>query len=949
MPFEMPPSNDDFDIITLNIDEEFPMDPQVDDILFKNDHQFDLASYIGGESTSFLLSPLNDASARRRLMSLSDFGHLDNHHTPVKVKNINIIDKSRIQSNVVQTNAVHDKVAKTPASNRRKRKNLSREFIESSDSDTDKETSTTQNSINHVGDDSKRNKLVKSRKNDDPVWCPDKHNGKTIKQVANCLKEVIDSAESKKNIKISPPPPIQGNSLRNMLKQQLLSDRPVNKNKLLKTMSMPFGSTELSIKPKMVSHPVKRIGVGRGKDIQITAKYYNVNELSDNERDKNCKQDRFHQIYTDSDTTSESSESDSETDDSDIEVNSEPSPPSKDIIKEKKPLSIIEIDTNKGKQHENNFERKISAEELVKKPIDSKAKINDTNKPTAIDNNSMDSTDFAKALVTNAKIASKTKITKLKKNNNLEQQKRIIQSNLLLQNPAKFTMFSIEKNKSSLNGHLSSSSSGISSSEMKSSSSATESKVIEIKTVQVTPKKIEKVPIKSVENKPDKKIETESLENNEKTTSNIEIEVVKVVNENPLIQEDVKPDVVYVEENKIESCAKRKLNIQEYLKRKSFKTFHNGESGARNDFIMNIKTERTENGKKIDSNQENNCNDEEDAPIFAGNSMYEEIIIVSMGCNTDISIPEASFIQTSETMDMKSTVLLSDIQTSVEKANSKISCMSLISSIQDTILKKTHSIEQNGKKETGTDTDGPDGKKKETPEHGENKVIMHLRKDRVRPMRMSTSVQTDPYFQFPPLQKLAPLSKKPSTMVERRMGSIPRDNRNEMHYSHSENKNRAHRNYRGKSHLSESSYYSDEDDKLNQRRSRHSEFMEHNNSRQRRARRESSRYSSSKYDRYISRHRTISRSLSSSSDNSTTSTDSSSSSQSSSSSSSYVSNTSERSLNSYGGSSSKSYYGDDHQYYRKRTTSNNSRHSNFRPVNSNRANSPGLSFLLFYF
>lgn len=177
-------------------------------------------------------------------------------------------------------------------------------------------------------------------------------------------------------------------------------------------------------------------------------------------------------------------------------------------------------------------------------------------------------------------------------------------------------------------------------------------------------------------------------------------------------------------------------------------------------------------------------------------------------------------------------------------------------------------------------------------------------------------------------------------MTEKRMGSITKDNRNEIHFS--ENKNRAHRNYRGSSHLSESSYYSEEDDKTVPRRSRHSDFIEHNNTRQRRVRRESNRYSSSKYDRYINRHRTISRSLSSSSDNSSTSTDSSSSSQSSSSSSSYVSNTSERSLNSYGGSSSKSYYGDDHQYYRRRTTSNNSRRSNYRQANSKRTKSPGL-------
>lgn len=927
--FDVQQANDDFDIITLNIDEEFPIDPQADEILFKNDHQFDLASYIGGESTSLLLSPVNDVSARRRMMSLSDFGHIDSHNT-------NKIGLSQMPT-VQQTNANHDKVAKTPASNRRKRKNLSREFIETSDSEDEKETSATKSSIHNLVEDSKRNK----RKEDDPMWIPnaDKRGVKTTKKpsVVGHPKQIVDRkdlVENKKAAKTDQHKSAQGNGLRNMLKQQLLSDRPMNKGKLLKTMSMPTGTSEKLDQPKVVSHPVKRMGVGRGKDIQITAKYYNC-ETSDNYdvRDKSSKQDRFHQIYTDSDTSesesSSSSSDSSESDGSDIEVNSEPTPLPKEICKEKQVPVAVEVDSNK-KEKEKNFEKKPSAGEIAKKNVSVNANANKTIKPIVIDSNSLDSTDFARALVTNTKKVTKAKPAASKKKTNLEQQKRLIQSNMLLQNPAKFRIFADDKNKTVSNGTAATRETKIGLNVL------AELKPKPANIVQELPKRVEKL-----QQCAEKEIKREEIND----------EIIDVVE---VSEENVKPDVVIVEESKVESSAKRKLNIQEYLKRKSLKTLHNSGASANDSFIVNIKTEQIENDASLGSKQKNNEKDDEASlnEMFVGNSMYEEIIIVSMGCNTDISIPEASFIQPSEMKDGKS-VLLSDIQTSVEKANSKISSMSLISSIQDVILKKTQSIEQNDKKDVAVagDEDAANGKEKgekEAPEHGENKVIMHLRKDRVRPTRVSTSIQTDPYFQFPPLEKLAPVSsKKQSTMTEKRMASIPRSN--EMHFMHSETKNRMHRNYRGPSHLSESSYYSDDDDKSVQRRSRHSDFMEHTAVRHRqRSRRESSRYSSSKYDKYLSRHRTISRSLSSSSDNSTTSTDSTSSSQSSSSSSTYVSSASARSLNSYGGSSSKSYYGDDHQYYRIRTTSNNSRRSNYRQMSSKRSNSPGLCEFCFW-
>lgn len=922
VPFEMqqPPSNADFDIITLNIDDDFPIDSQDDEILFKNDHQFDLASYIGGESTSLLLSPVNDASNfRHRIKSLNSLTHFDHNNT----------DLSR-----APVNLAHDKVTKTPASNRRKRKNLSREFIETSDSDDDNKNSAN-NSINQLVDDSKRNKAGK--KDDDPVWFPpsEKRNTKATKQIANHVKESVERNELKdiKNASTKPPTTGQGKGLRNMLKQQLLSDRPINQSKLLKTISSSIGSIDKANSTKIAHTPVKKLGVGRGKDIAITAKYYNCTESSDNnsERDKPYNHNRYHQIYTESEDSAS---------DSDVDVSSEPVALPQVISKANEEISVVDNQRQNDNQEiketreikerkelkeyalEIKVEKKTNTTKPIQKTVSSKTlSSSNSNKPIIIDSSSLDSTEFAKALVTTPKVIPKVKssTSKVTKKNHLEQQKRLIQSNLLLQNPSKFKMLTTDKSKVPSNGQLS----------CVEPKATAEHKVEPLKLVKELPKKIEKelpseIPIK---------VEPKQLD--------------IVVPETKELKEDVKPDVIFIEENKVEANAKRKLNVQEYLKRKNLKTGQNGNALIASDgLIKNIKSERIETEGQINSNQGNNENNSGESGMnsLAGNSMYEEIIIVSMGCNTDISIPEASFIQPSESKDTKSTVLLSDIQTSVEKATSKISCCSLISSIQDVILKNSHSMELNSKKEAkaNENTATADGKDKaeEKEEHGENKVIMHLRKDRVRPMRISMSIQTDPYFQFPPLERWTPLSKKQMTFSEKRTNSIPRDSRsNEVHIPHSDNKNRHHRSYRN--HLSESSYYSDEDEKGIQRPSRHSDFMEQKKIRHKRIRRESSRYSSSKYDRYLSRRRTISRSLSSSSDNSTTSTDSSSSSQSSSSSSTYVSSASARSLNSYGGSSSKSYYGDDHQYYRIRTTSNNSHRSNYRQSASKRTNSPG--------
>lgn len=1038
-----PTSSDDFDIITLNIDDDFPIDAHDDDILFRNEHQFDLASYIGGgsassEISSLLLTPVKDANGvaaatttivASPLNARQQFPQflLPNSLNAERMKVTNTNSKIRPPLNT-QTAAAHvAKVAKAPASNRRKRKNLSREFIESDDSsDTDsnnKFSSAINNKINQMAHDRKANGKRRPAKDDDPIWDPTtaKRNTAAVKS-SNERKEPkhLPKTEQKDmHSKLATKPPSgKGKGLRNLLKQQLLSDRPINKSKLLKTKSSPLLSTTVAQNVTTIAQaPVHRIGVGRGKDIAITAKYYNRTESSDDDvhvehiqvEQKSNKTYRYDQIYTDSE------DSDMEIDVSSVpssELKFEVSISSQEKEKEKeKEMAIAKTDkcleekeykreeTLKGKSvkerpHEDNanhirnesVERKMNVMmvEAPSKPTDSnKTKLNrDSNKPLLTSQN-LDSTEFAKALVVNAEARAKAKpkskstavasatsslSAAAAKKKNLEQQKRLIKSNILLQNPAKFKLLaSTPVTSTNCKATIQTATATTSTNAIgnKSNNVVTNGNADEKSQAEMAPIQSKHI-----------KMETENADG---------ARDVKCVDES---NEDIKPDIsTLTEDQKNEANAKRKLNIQEYLQRKSLKAA--GQNGIQgNQFVNSIKKERTDamgNSKNPKDKSNNADGDESNTGCLAGNSMYEEIIIVSIGCNTDISIPK--------------TPLLSKIQTSVGEANARISSSSLISSIQNVLLKKSQCADQTAatakkvsdpRKRKPTKSNGEendvdvDGLDEAGEEHGENKVIMHLRKDRVRPMRNTISIQTDPYFQFPPLQKLVPASKKQSTLGEKtikRMNSFPRgssENRLPHDTHHMTNgKNRAHSNSVGRSRVSESNYYSGDDEYQTLRPSRHSQFMEQHKSRQQQQQqqrqkrnyrnshnshgRESSRYSISKYERY-SRTRTISRSLSSSSDSSVSSstsrssslsTSSSTSNSSSSSSSVYISNASPRSLNSlnsYGESSSKSYYHeDDHQYYRKRTTSgSNSRRNQTthrrRHANAarHRSNSPGL-------
>lgn len=120
---------------------------------------------------------------------------------------------------------------------------------------------------------------------------------------------------------------------------------------------------------------------------------------------------------------------------------------------------------------------------------------------------------------------------------------------------------------------------------------------------------------------------------------------------------------------------------------------------------------------------------------------YEEIILVSMGCNTDVSIPPFE-----EQEEKPTSKFLTNIVNNLKNQNEESllnSSTTLFSSIQAVVQGKCQS--------TGTDHRPTVDSSKDSKEHGEDKTIMHLRKDRLRPFRCSNAVQTDNDSLFPPL------------------------------------------------------------------------------------------------------------------------------------------------------------------------------------------------------
>lgn len=128
-------------------------------------------------------------------------------------------------------------------------------------------------------------------------------------------------------------------------------------------------------------------------------------------------------------------------------------------------------------------------------------------------------------------------------------------------------------------------------------------------------------------------------------------------------------------------------------------------------------------------------------------ALYEEIIIVSMSCNTEITIPP--FVDNME--EQPASNFLVNIVNNLNKNNVESllnSSTSLFSSIQAVVQGKCTAAEE---EQTCV-------KDKESHEHGEDKTIMHLRKDRLRPFKCTIAIQTDSQPLFPPLI-LAPTPK----------------------------------------------------------------------------------------------------------------------------------------------------------------------------------------------
>lgn len=131
---------------------------------------------------------------------------------------------------------------------------------------------------------------------------------------------------------------------------------------------------------------------------------------------------------------------------------------------------------------------------------------------------------------------------------------------------------------------------------------------------------------------------------------------------------------------------------------------------------------------------------------------YEEIIIVSTSCNTDITIPphQASIaLRDNKTTPssrslLKSSVLLYNISNGSDAGKDMTN--SLIASIQSEVVRQTNCVAMSTTTATGTSTTTVG--EKNIP-HGEDMVIMHLAKNRIRKRMVSMGTQTDLQPEFP--------------------------------------------------------------------------------------------------------------------------------------------------------------------------------------------------------
>lgn len=178
---------------------------------------------------------------------------------------------------------------------------------------------------------------------------------------------------------------------------------------------------------------------------------------------------------------------------------------------------------------------------------------------------------------------------------------------------------------------------------------------------------------------------------------------------------------------------------------------------------------------------------------------FEEIIIVSASCNTDISLPpvlnaEALNLRHVNNVSrslLKSSALLQNISTSFQKVQSqdagvKITPSSLISSIQNEVVKQVlpPALNLNSSNEKPLIKAEKPKDEVELP-HGEDKIIMHLRKDRIRKQTATIGTQTEVLPEFP----VIPLSTRQSRERIRRKVKQRRYRKHEAYSSSDEEDN----------------------------------------------------------------------------------------------------------------------------------------------------------------
>ncbi|XP_070490398.1 myb-like protein D isoform X1 [Chironomus tepperi] len=120
---------------------------------------------------------------------------------------------------------------------------------------------------------------------------------------------------------------------------------------------------------------------------------------------------------------------------------------------------------------------------------------------------------------------------------------------------------------------------------------------------------------------------------------------------------------------------------------------------------------------------------------------YEEIVLVSMECQTEISISPHEIDEDCE--KKSSSGFLTNIVNSFQHNNNAKTILNSTSTLLSSINEVLNEKRSNSSNEMKTKSDSND--------HGENKVIMHLRKDRIRPYRNCAAIQTEISPLFPPL------------------------------------------------------------------------------------------------------------------------------------------------------------------------------------------------------